>query len=102
MVKGFFSLFLAGWIEVEQMNSASGYLEYWSVVTITYFLLGNGPHKSTSTVFQGLCESWVIFSGSVCCMFEAVWQLKHAQTMFSIWIFIAIHRDPNITTLFQF
>ena len=68
--------------EVDLRNSLSGYLEYWSVTTNTYSLLGNGPQKSASTVSQILSGRVVIFAGSV------TWRLKHVLTIFSILLFI--------------
>ena len=41
----FFIFCHTGLMAVEKTNSTSGYLEYWSVMTSAYSLLGNGPQK---------------------------------------------------------
>ena len=73
MAKTFFNFFRIGLMAVEETNSTSGYLEYWSVMTSACSLLGNGPQKSISMVSQGLSGSFVILAGSVCCVFVAIW-----------------------------
>ena len=65
VAKIFFSFLQTGLIDVELINSVSGYLEYWSVTTNTYSPLGNGPEKSASTVSHGLFGKSVILTGSV-------------------------------------
>ena len=69
---------------VEWTISTSGYLEYWSVMTSVYSLLGNGVHKSISMVSQGLSGSFVILAGFVCCLFVAICQSKQVLTTVSM------------------
>ena len=63
--KDFFIFFRTGLIDVELINSTSGYLEYRSVMTSAYSLFGNGRQKSISMVSHGLSGRLVILAGSV-------------------------------------
>ena len=76
------------WMAADRVNAISGYREYWSVITRTYWLFGKGALKSVSTVLHGRCGSYVILAGSLGWEFVEIWRLKHPCTVASIWGFM--------------
>ena len=100
--KTFLSFFLTTSSDVDLVNSTSGYLEYWSVITRAYSPLGKGPQKSASIVAHGLVGSCVILGGSVWWVFVAIWHSKQRFTESSMRMFMPGHQYLCLIISFVF